>query len=1000
MVWNRGVSIASNLKRSWSRAQSTKHRLTRFASAVALVTATAGLGLVATGETVSAAVSSPAVTSITPNTGGTAGGTIVTIAGTNLEGATLVDFGAGANASSIDANLQPGGTIAGNVNNAQGTELANICILASNATNPALSPVETASGTNGAYSITGLAPGDYSVSFSGCQNPSDFETQTVGSVEVIANQTRSGIDATLTADTGGMIAGTVSDSSGVGLPGICVNAFDRTIGSSEAATTDNGGNFTINGLATGSYTVGFEACQGGTNYAPVTDTSVGVVAGQTTSQDAIMEPGGTISGTVQDGAGTGVAGICVVAFGAAGVASSPGPSASDGTYSITGLAAGTYTVQFNGCTDVNYVATANSAVEVGINQTTTLNVEMVPGASISGTVADGAGNGLANICATASNVSGFGFGQTSTTAQGGYSILGLATGSYQVSFESCGNPGNYAPLTYSTSVSVIAAAATYTVNSATSITATSPAESAGTVSVTVSTPAGTSATSNADQFTYGAPTTSPTVTGLAPTSGSTSGGTSVAIAGTGFTGATAVDFGNKSATTYTVNSATSITATSPAESAGTVSVTVSTPAGTSATSNADQFTYLAPVTPPAVPSGPATSSILSGYTPLSPARICDTRAGNPSNLSGAEAQCDSSPLTANVPLDVNVAGLAGVPATGVSGVMLNVTVTGPTSDGYLSVYPADQPVPSGSNLNFTKGQTVANAVEVGLSASGQIALVTNAALVNVVIDVEGYVATPAIAGTGLYNGVGPTRICDTRTGTGAANQCTGKTMGPGSTLTVQVAGLAGVSTNASAVALNVTVTNTTGAGGYLTVFPSGVPPTASNLNWAGGETVANLVVTALNSGGGINLYNYAGSADVIVDVLGYYTGAGGSGAQFTALGEPTRICDTRDSGSANQCTGRTMSGNSTMTVQVTGLAGVPAAATAVVINVTATNTTSNGYLTVYQSGIRPLASNLNWAVGTTVPNLVIATLSSGGAITIYNSAGSTDIVIDVLGYYQ
>ena len=83
----------------------------------------------------------------------------------------------------------------------------------------------------------------------------------------------------------------------------------------------------------------------------------------------------------------------------------------------------------------------------------------------------------------------------------------------------------------------------------------------------------------------------PTVTGISPTNGPIAGGTSVAITGTGFTGATAVKFGTIAATSYTVNSATSITATSPAGSAGTVDITVTTPGGTSATSSADQFTF-------------------------------------------------------------------------------------------------------------------------------------------------------------------------------------------------------------------------------------------------------------------------------------------------------------------------------------------------------------------------------------------------------------------------
>jgi hypothetical protein len=127
-------------------------------------------------------------------------------------------------------------------------------------------------------------------------------------------------------------------------------------------------------------------------------------------------------------------------------------------------------------------------------------------------------------------------------------------------------------------------AASYTVNSATSITAVSP-PGAGTVDVTVTTGGGTSATSEADRFTYG-----PTVAGVEPNHGSPGGGTTVTITGTGFTGATAVNFGATSAKSFTVTSATSMTAVSP-KGKGTVDVTVTTPAGTSPTSTADQFTF-------------------------------------------------------------------------------------------------------------------------------------------------------------------------------------------------------------------------------------------------------------------------------------------------------------------------------------------------------------------------------------------------------------------------
>lgn len=71
-----------------------------------------------------------------------------------------------------------------------------------------------------------------------------------------------------------------------------------------------------------------------------------------------------------------------------------------------------------------------------------------------------------------------------------------------------------------------------------------------------------------------------------------------------------------------------------------------------------------------------------------------------------------------------------------------------------------------------------------------------------------------------------------------------------------------------------------------------------------------------------------------------------------------------------------------------------------VLNVTVTNTTSPSYLTAYPSGaFRPLASDLNWVGGQTVPNLVVVKLGADGKVAIFNAAGSTDVIADVLGWY-
>lgn len=159
-------------------------------------------------------------------------------------------------------------------------------------------------------------------------------------------------------------------------------------------------------------------------------------------------------------------------------------------------------------------------------------------------------------------------------------------------------------------------AASFTVSSGTQITATSPAHVAGTVDITVTTPYGTSATGAPDQFTYVAP---PAVTGVNPATGPTAGGTSVVVTGTALAGASAVKFGGANASSFTVNSATQVTATSPAGSAGTVDITVTTPYGTSATSVSDRFTYMPPpavtgISPAAGPTAGGTSVVITGST--------------------------------------------------------------------------------------------------------------------------------------------------------------------------------------------------------------------------------------------------------------------------------------------------------------------------------------------------------------------------------------------------
>ncbi|HEX6547509.1 MAG TPA: fibronectin type III domain-containing protein [Candidatus Dormibacteraeota bacterium] len=254
---------------------------------------------------------------------------------------------------------------------------------------------------------------------------------------------------------------------------------------------------------------------------------------------------------------------------------------------------------------------------------------------------------------------------------------------------------------------------------------------------------------------------------------------------------------------------------------------------------------------------------------------------------------------------------------------------------------------------------------------------------------------------GTYHPQAPQRILDTRTGNGTGGDT--HPVGPGGELTVLVAGRGGVpAAHVSAVVLNVTVTDASWFS-YLTVYPTGIaPPLASNLNWAPGQTVANLVEIPLGTGGEVSIYNSQGSADVIFDVQGWvgdnFNSAGRDGL-FNPL-SPSRILDTRTGNGTGGSVGQLGPGQS-LNLVVAGRGGVPASGvSAVVLNLTETSPTAGSYLTAYPAGVQPpLASNLNYGPGITRANRVMVALGNSGMITIYNSQGWVDVIVDVNGWF-
>jgi hypothetical protein len=257
---------------------------------------------------------------------------------------------------------------------------------------------------------------------------------------------------------------------------------------------------------------------------------------------------------------------------------------------------------------------------------------------------------------------------------------------------------------------------------------------------------------------------------------------------------------------------------------------------------------------------------VDGYAPLSPTRLVDTRAGGLTVDHVNEATGAVGPEQSLV---VPVLNRGGVPASGVSAVVLNVTAVAPTSGGHLRVYPTGDPLPNVSNLNFSAGKTIPNLVIAKVGVDGSVSIYNAAGFTHLVVDVAGYFPE----GTG-YSSLSPSRLVDTRASGQTIdnlNQGTGA-VGPEQSLNIPVLGRGGVpATGVTSVVVNVTAVAPT-SGGHLRVYPAGEAlPNTSNVNFSAGTTIPNLVVAKVGADGSIRIYNAAGYSHIIVDVAGYFS---------------------------------------------------------------------------------------------------------------------------------
>jgi hypothetical protein len=439
--------------------------------------------------------------------------------------------------------------------------------------------------------------------------------------------------------------------------------------------------------------------------------------------------------------------------------------------------------------------------------------------------------------------------------------------------------------------------------------------------------------------------------------------------------------------------------------------------------------------PVAVQAGSATPSIDATmapsapaglvYTPVTPFRIWDTRASSAVQCSNPNGCALGPGGLAPIQVWGNPSGNGSVPTNAVA-VVLNLTGISPTANTFLAVQPSGGAAGTTSNLNLVPGAIQANLGTVGVpSRSGMISVYNNAGTTDVALDLEGYFTpsrmTPASSGAaGTFHPITPKRVCDTRGGQGTpCNGGTDNPFGPGESRAITVtSGSGAIPTDGTAASA---VFNLTAVGGtkgtYLTAYPpqadgSCPRPATSNLNVNAATNLPNRVIVPIGTTGAalgkVCLFNLQGSINLIVDVNGWFgTGAEPTVGALFFQTAPMRICDTRTDQGPNQCKGRSIQPNSSLTVNAVGTAtGDPTSPVAVVMNATGISGTADTFLSLFPDGNRPspLTSDLNPSAGENVANLVIVALGSGGSspggVDVYNLSGVIDTALDVQGWFQ
>jgi hypothetical protein len=386
----------------------------------------------------------------------------------------------------------------------------------------------------------------------------------------------------------------------------------------------------------------------------------------------------------------------------------------------------------------------------------------------------------------------------------------------------------------------------------------------------------------------------------------------------------------------------------------------------------------------AVSRAPAARADASGrggdYVPLSPTtHLLDTRNGT-GGISGLRTGGSTTAIT--------VLGKAGVPASGVSAVLLDVSPVRPTAQTFLTLWPHGTPRPGVSMVNAGTNEIISNSAVVQVGSNGQIDLYNAAGSTHVSIDVQGYFTQTSSGGTGAggFMPITSTRLVDTRAGLGAPRAA----IPSGGSLTVTLA-TGPVPTTANAVFLNIIVPSAA-ASGWLAAYPVGGTAATSIFDFMTGTTDTGAAVK-IGTGGKVTFVNHSASAaHLVLDAHGYFSPSTTEGAGLRTAG--VRLFDSRSTAA--------LASNATVDVSVGGTNGLPTRGIAgAALNLSVISPTAGGFLRAWPLGDpEPTISHTNFGSGPGRDALAVVRPGIEGKVRIRNlSSAAVHFVVDLEGWF-